>query len=247
MIYTRVPHLRNGEINCTFSMKIYTLSCPISKEIRYVGITKNTLQKRFSQHLVERRNNKRKSWFSSLKKQGLLPIMELLDEVDDSMWADEEKFYISYFRYLGFNLVNMTEGGDRIEMTAEIRAKISRGHLGKVISEVTRQKLRLANKEGRCGNRGIKMTESHKEILSKYMKNRVISNETRKKMSESKVKRKIVKFDLNDNVIEEYNSISECAKINNYSKGNIIKVCKHKTRKDGTRCKTAYGYKWEYK
>lgn len=228
-------------------MKIYTLSCPITNNIRYVGVTKNTLSKRFSQHLVERRTNKRRSWFDSLKKKGFLPTIELLDDVDDDKWIDEEKFYISYFRFLGFDLVNMTEGGDRIEMTKEIRLKISRGHTGKIVAQETRDKISQANKDGRCGTKGVTISTDHKNAIRTYMANRVVSDLSRARMSSSKIKTSIAKLDLNGNEIEVYESISICAKKNNYSKGNIIKVCKNKIRKDGSKCKTAYGYKWEYR
>lgn len=221
-------------------MKIYTLSCPITNEIRYVGITKNSLSKRFSQHLVERRNNKRKSWFSSLERKGLLPKIELLDEVEDDLWIDEEKFYISYFRFLGFNLVNMTEGGDRIEMTEEIRNKIRIKHLGKIVSDETKAKISKASLENRIG------------YYSKFSEEEVIKLRILKQQKKDGIKpldfykKKIIQKDLANNVIKIWDSISSCCKENNWSKGNIIKVCKNKIRKDGSRCLTAYGFKWSY-
>jgi len=227
-------------------MKIYTLSCPITNNIKYVGITKNSLSKRLSQHLAEKRNNKRKSWILNLRNKNLIPSMELLDEVSDNEWKDEEKFYISYFKFLGFDLVNMTDGGDRIEMTIEIRRKISKSHIGKKLSDETKRKIGLANVQGRCGTKGKKMSDYVKNIRSVSMKNRFVSDKTKLKMSLSSCKIQIVKMDLNDNELETYKSISECCKLNNYSKGNIIKVCKNKIRKDGSKCKTAYGYKWKY-
>jgi len=106
-------------------MKIYTLEHPKTNEIRYVGITAGTLKHRLAQHLCDERINKRTSWIKSLNKKGLIPKIKLLDNVDNDIWQDEEKFYISYFKYLGLRLTNMTEGGDRVEMTKEIRNKIS--------------------------------------------------------------------------------------------------------------------------
>jgi len=105
-------------------VKIYTLANPITNEIRYVGITTGTLKHRLAQHLSDKRRNKRTSWIKSLSKKDIIPKIELIDIVSDDIWIEEEKFYISYLRYLGLRLVNMTNGGDKIEMTKEIREKL---------------------------------------------------------------------------------------------------------------------------
>lgn len=94
------------------AMKIYTLAHPETNEVRYVGVTTVSTEERLRKHLISKENNRRTSWIKSILNHGLMPKIELIDDVDDSVWRDEERFYISYFRYLGFNLVNATEGGD---------------------------------------------------------------------------------------------------------------------------------------
>src|SRR3990167_7306083 len=105
-------------------MKIYTLSDPRNGEIKYIGKTKFSLSKRLSQHLCDKRTSKRCSWIKNLHNNNLIPIIELLAEVSDTNWREEEMFYIGYFKFLGFDLKNMTEGGDGIVFTEEIRDKI---------------------------------------------------------------------------------------------------------------------------
>ncbi len=97
------------------------------------------------------------------------------------------------------------------------------------------------------GDGCVNMSIETRNKISKANKGKLRTDIHNLNNSNSKLKKQIIKLDLNSNIIEEYNSISECCKLNNYSKGNIIKVCKHKIRKDGSKCLTAYGFKWEYK
>ena len=224
------------------SIKIYTLSDPITNEVRYVGKTKFTLNKRLSQHICEKRVSKRTCWIKSITNKGLLPKIELLETCGNENWIDTEKFYISYFKYIGVRLVNATCGGDGITFTKEIRDKISNAHKGKKLTQGHKDKLK-----GNKNSLGHKQTEEHKSKISNALKGKVVSLDTKLKLSQLKNKKQIAKIDVKSNkVIKVYNSISECCRLNGYCKGNIIKVCKNKIRKDGSKCRTAYGYVWRY-
>lgn len=59
------------------------------------------------------------------------------------------------------------------------------------------------------------------------------------KMSKSKSKYKIVQKDKNNNIIKIWNSIWDLEHNTSYNKWVIRQCCKNK-------CKTVYGYKWEY-
>jgi hypothetical protein len=50
----------------------------------------------------------------------------------------------------------------------------------------------------------------------------------------------IVKFDINDNLIEEYDSINKAIELNKYKSNSIYKCLNGK-------CKTSGGFKWKYK
>src|SRR6478752_4692081 len=95
--------------------KIYTLSHPLTKEVRYVGRTIDTLASRLSKHVFERNRgkNRRCYWINKLYKEGLKPIIEVLDTTDneiDYFWL--ETYWIHQFRQWGFNLINATDGGE---------------------------------------------------------------------------------------------------------------------------------------
>lgn len=83
------------------------------------------------------------------------------------------------------------------------------------------------------------------------MKGRIVTEETREKISntlkgkfcggQNPFSRKIVQFDLNDNIIKEFDSIADAVRFLNlkYS-GGICNCLKGRNI-------TAHGYKWKYK
>lgn len=117
---------------------IYTLSCPISKEIRYVGKT-ISIKKRLQSHLDYAKNPKRKrrhvsDWILSLLNQNLKPIITIIEETDEDNWAHREMYWIKHFKSLHFNLCNLTDGGESntgyiySEELKEIRRKARIGY-----------------------------------------------------------------------------------------------------------------------
>lgn len=92
--------------------KIYKLIDPISDTVRYVGVTTRKLQSRFSQHKHSALTSKSElhvhRWFRRVyNKEGLLPIIELIEECEDSIWEEREKYWINFYS----NLTNTREGG----------------------------------------------------------------------------------------------------------------------------------------
>jgi len=76
-------------------MKIYGLVCPTSNQIRYIGITRYSLEKRLSEHLKENKSKTHKQkWIKSLLKKELKPTIVLICVADESNWIELEKFYI---------------------------------------------------------------------------------------------------------------------------------------------------------
>lgn len=94
---------------------IYTLSHPISKEVKYVGKTVNPKQRKHNHSNVSRdKGTYKRNWINSLKTQKLRPVFEVIDEVEND-WKFWEKYWISQFKAWGFNLCNHTIGGDGLE------------------------------------------------------------------------------------------------------------------------------------
>ena len=101
---------------------IYTLSHPITGEIRYIGKTNGTLTDRLAKHLVTKERNHRSSWIKNLLNQNLKPVIEVLEEVTHEEWAGAERFWIAQFKAWGYRLINGTEGGDCGVISPQCRA-----------------------------------------------------------------------------------------------------------------------------
>lgn len=116
---------------------IYTLTDPRDSRVRYVGVSKDnttTLNSRLSRHIHEAKHllhkkSHRTNWIRSVLRDGLKPIVELLDEGS----YEEEIYWISQFKAWGFDLVNGTDGGEH-------------GTLGRVVSTEGRERLMFASK-----------------------------------------------------------------------------------------------------
>ena len=93
---------------------IYTLSDPLSNEIKYIGKTKN-LKDRLIRHMnpsnLKNTWTSKSKWLKYLKNNNLKPIMEALDYGDENNIDDLEIYWISQFKAWGFNLKNETDGG----------------------------------------------------------------------------------------------------------------------------------------
>lgn len=90
-------------------MKIYGLVDPTTNELRYVGQTIQKLNRRLTGHILDKNINHKTCWIKGLKSKGLKPEIFLIDEVDDIKY---EIFYISYFKSIGCDLLNVSSGGE---------------------------------------------------------------------------------------------------------------------------------------
>ena len=117
---------------------------------------------------------------------------------------------------------NQSPGGNTVEITEEVRQKMSKAHLG------------------------IPLSESHKEGLKRGRAKRLIQPNTGKHLSETwkeavakGVSKSVNQFDLDGNFIASYFGQKEASKITGICSSNIMRCCK------GER-KTAGGYIWRY-
>lgn len=112
---------------------IYTLANPITGEIRYIGKTVKTLSQRLTDHIysVKRESNYRINWINSILKMGYKPLIEPLDACFWDKSQELETYWISQFKAWGFNLVNLTNGGE--------------GNLGLGMSDKHKEKLMKIN------------------------------------------------------------------------------------------------------
>jgi hypothetical protein len=122
---------------------IYVLIDPITNIVRYVGKANNVTQ-RYRAHLNRARKHQihKKNWIEQLKREGLKPIIEVIDVVPIDDWVFWETYWISQMRTWGFDLINYTNGGDGC--TFGNQTSFKKGHkvwLGKKHTEETKKKI----------------------------------------------------------------------------------------------------------
>lgn len=121
------PHTQNN--STTF---IYCLRDPETQLIRYVGKA-NDPQIRLVRHLREKYKSYKNAWLTSLKARGLVPELEIIEEVLVSQWQTRERYWIAYYREQGVPLTNDTDGGDGVhgrKRTLEEKARIGAASKG---------------------------------------------------------------------------------------------------------------------
>ena len=111
---------------------IYTLSD--QSGIKYVGKTVN-IKIRLYRHIYDavyyNKSTKKNNWIKSLLNKNEKPILEILDVVPKEEWVFWEKYWILQLQSWGIVLKNETCGGEGIEMTDEIKNKISVANKGR--------------------------------------------------------------------------------------------------------------------
>jgi DNA-binding XRE family transcriptional regulator len=85
---------------------IYSLVDPRDDTVRYVGCAID-VEERFNQHLRDNGNTSKCKWLTELKKQGLLPRLEILEVVDGFFSAfSREDYWIREMLSAGMPLTN---------------------------------------------------------------------------------------------------------------------------------------------
>ena len=95
---------------------IYSLICPLDGTVKYIGKA-NSPKDRFRKHKNLGDKNKgdnilKNNWIKQLLDQNLLPILNIIEEVNISEWKAKEKFYIKLYKDNGVELYNICGGGN---------------------------------------------------------------------------------------------------------------------------------------
>lgn len=234
---------------------IYTLAHPKTGEIRYVGKTTN-LKRRTYQHcntkISKKLNNKHLgNWLLSILNNDLKPTLEIIEEcVDD--WVKYEQYWIEQFKQWGFNLLNLTKGGEGFgykhseetkrkmsfiqkgvpknftQKTLEEKRKLMQGDSNPMKNPMYKQKVIDARK----GNNSW-VTDLMKENLKARIQESVKNNT----QSGNKA---ILQYDLEGNFIKEWISITQVSKELGFCNKVIIDTCKGRKI-------SSCGFVWRYK
>ena len=95
----------------------YTLTADSAPDkIRYVGVTTRTLNQRMCGHKYNaihdnKRNQPVHKWMWSVMQKGDTISIHFLDECDEALWEDREKYWIQYYKDQGHKLLNIQAGG----------------------------------------------------------------------------------------------------------------------------------------
>lgn len=171
-----------------------------------------------------------KFWHSVVDKYGGYEVKLLYENLTDAKALEKEISLIKKYGRRDIStgiLVNQTDGGDGVHGHSDIsKKKISDTHLGKPLNEEHRYKISKAN-TGRVVTAEARL-KIRNAFLGKKRPYEVI--EKMRASMTGKNGTKILQFDLNNNFIKEYNSITEAAKENGFCYSSIRRVLKGQLR-----------------
>lgn len=177
---------------------LYTLSLDSDiSNIRYVGITKyEDVTKRLRAHRDKagKVNRPVADWIA--KHGDKVVITKLEGGLTWGKACEMEITLIANLRESGFNLLNMTDGGDGsygIMQSMETRQKRSKSLQGHLVSDETKNKISKANtgkrrspeakKKMSEAKLGKSLSPEHREKIANAGKGRAVSDETKEKIS----------------------------------------------------------------
>jgi hypothetical protein len=179
--------------------KIYSLNDPITNEVRYIGKTISPLYKRLSSHYRDRKKSYKTHWINGLKKNGLKPIINIIEICNNENWEEREKYWIKHFRKIT-RLTNYLDGGQGQQV-------------GYKHTKKAKDKIRVAAKLN---------------IKGKFYSGMTFTENTNIKRANAN-KKQISQLDSNGKLIKNWTGIIDAAKELNIDKNNISSVLKNKT------------------
>lgn len=113
------------------TIDIYTISDPITEQVRYVGQTKRGIRRK-QEHFAHIRSLKTRRyaishWIAKCKRNKITPVFTIIDTVPFEQGSDAERKYIRLFKAMGARLLNLTPGGDYPEINEKHISNTIRG------------------------------------------------------------------------------------------------------------------------
>ena len=219
---------------------IYKITNPNNRV--YIGQSKN-ISKRLEKY-YNLSCSTQPRLYRSLKKYGAdLHTFEIIEECEIDKLNERERYYQELYDVLsskGMNCLYTKTKDKRREANKNIGNKISKALTGRTLDPEHVVKIKIALSKR-------KISDKLREVIGKRYRGKTINREIVEKMKQtklsqnliSKFRKEIIQTDLNNNIINIFNSIEECSKILNIHRPNIIKVLKEKR-------KTAGGFKFYY-
>jgi group I intron endonuclease len=212
------------------------LKDPINFSIKYIGKSDNP-PKRYIEHIRKHKHTitKKNNWIKKLISIDKKPILEILDVIPFSEWSFWEKYWIGLFKSWGFNLYNLTNGGDGGNYGPESNRKISEKLKNRKFSDET---IKLMSESAKKR----KLTEEGRKKLSKSRtggKNPMFGKKQSLFCVESKYK-PVIQLTIDGEFVAEWKSLKEVSEYLLINRNTIRMVCNNQRRSAG-------GYKWKFK
>jgi len=166
-------------------MNIYKITNLINGKI-YIGQTIRTLQERFKEHCRERRNKNHMPIVRAIQKYGKdnfkIELMKKCKSLEEMNYY--EMLFILFAKQNLEGCYNIFIGGGNKKHTEEIKRKMSLAKKGKKKPESFKNFIRMRNLTNNPAKK-----ESVRKKISDSHKGKILSEETRKKMSLAKRKK----------------------------------------------------------
>lgn len=153
---------------------IYVLKNPRTNEVRYVGWTKQSANRRMNTQIQQAVNKPptthRTKWILSLLCIGVRPVMEVIEFGIGDGWAAAERRWIAEFLRKGARLTNATEGGEGtigLMPSARARELSSQRRKGQALTPEHVAKWHAA---ALAANLGRPLSKEHRDKLSALYK-----------------------------------------------------------------------------
>ena len=245
---------------------IYTLSSSSDpNNIRYIGKTKNIIdriRRHIGKYYLNLEDNYKNRWIKSELNKGNEILIEEIDLVEEENWKESEKYWIEQFRNWGFNLVNTTEGGDGLVLTKEIIEKRSKTRIKNNFDRLQKEAFFFNIKKDNNGQwNGERLCSSCNTKVSYHARSfhrilYVVREGNKRKycisclgMANSSIKtmtrkygKKILQYDINMKLINEFESINSASKFTGINKNSISRCARNLKWS-----KTAGGFLFKYK
>lgn len=239
-------------------IKIYLLQDPNTYEIRYIGQTKLTLVARLVGHLHESFYRKRKQaifkneWLTNLLENNQIPIIRLIEEIDENLVSTREHFWITYYEKEN-RLFNIMFSSVNFINREDLHKKVYQYDLnGKFVKEWKSLYLVEKTLNIPCGNI-IQSCKGKRKCGGKYMW-RYYKTDTVNKYERDISNKPVYSYNFDGIFIKGYNSAREAEK-DGFSYKNISQCCIGEKRShkglqwkfDKLSCITPYSGKVSYK
>ena len=215
---------------------------------QYIGQTvQSDIKSRWKQHRTVNSNTIGRYLSDAYKKYGIDNFkFQIVCICFDSDIDELEKHYISKFNTLAPKGYNLKSGGKHRYLSKETKEKIGKKTANikrSPLTEELKQKIRERMTGSKNHNFGKKMSEEQRKKISESKKKNQPTEKQLDALKEHRniVRKRIGKYDLHMNLLQEYDSALEASKDVNIHRTVIAKICKKTPHYI-----TAGGFKWQY-